>query len=287
MIGQSRLRESLDELIVNKKFPRFTIIYGAEGSGKRTLISEVFNRRICMIARMENTVDDVRFAISQAYKPSPVPVIYIFANAQELSRSAQNALLKVTEEPPNNAYFILTVTNRLAILDTLRSRAREFFMEPYTADELKQFMDSHYEYTDNEEFQQIALDICDVPGEIELLYERGAKELKDFTSKVMDNIAEVSVSNALKMTESIAFNGEEDKFDLMLFWKSVIAWCIDYIKAIDHIDPKELRRVADVVATTREYIDTITVTKGANKRNAFDMWILDMRKIMGEENGSN
>lgn len=284
MIGQSKLRESFDELITNKKFPRFTIIYGAEGSGKRTLISEVFNKRICMIVRMENTVDDVRFAISQAYKPSPVPVIYIFANAQELSRSAQNAMLKVTEEPPNGSYFILTVTNRLAILDTLRSRAREFFMEPYTADELRQYIET---FNEGEAFERIALDVCDVPGEVDTLYKNGAEDLHEFTNKVMNNIAQVSISNALKMTENIAFNGEKDKFDLMLFWKSVVAWCIDYIKTIDHIDPNELRKIADIFTATKAEIDVIAITKGANKRNAFDMWILDIRKIMGEYDGSN
>ena len=39
--------------------------------------------------------------------------------------------------------------------------------------------------------------------------------------------------------------------------------------------------------STKECIDMITKTRGINKRNVFDIWILDVRDILGEEYGSN
>jgi len=42
---------------------------------------------------------------------------------------AQNALLKILEEPPPSAVFILTATNRFALLETMRSRVRVISLE--------------------------------------------------------------------------------------------------------------------------------------------------------------
>ena len=49
--------------------------------------------------------------------------IYILGNCQCMNESAQNALLKVLEEPPKYAMFILTVTNKSALLETVLSRS--------------------------------------------------------------------------------------------------------------------------------------------------------------------
>jgi DNA polymerase-3 subunit delta' len=48
--------------------------------------------------------------------------IYILGNCQGMSESAQNAILKILEEPPAYAIFILTVTNKSALLETVLSR---------------------------------------------------------------------------------------------------------------------------------------------------------------------
>lgn len=46
----------------------------------------------------------------------------IIANAHELTIPAQNALLKILEEPPESTYFILTATSEDAFLPTIISR---------------------------------------------------------------------------------------------------------------------------------------------------------------------
>ena len=51
--------------------------------------------------------------------------VYVVREAQLLNSSAQNALLKLLEEPPAGASFILCADNAAAMLDTVRSRCVE------------------------------------------------------------------------------------------------------------------------------------------------------------------
>lgn len=48
--------------------------------------------------------------------------IYIFLHAENLTVSSQNALLKTLEEVPEYAYFLFLTSNRLSLLETVRSR---------------------------------------------------------------------------------------------------------------------------------------------------------------------
>jgi len=52
--------------------------------------------------------------------------IYIITSAQTLDEKVQNALLKILEEPPQYAYFILLCTNPSAMLGTVMSRVSVF-----------------------------------------------------------------------------------------------------------------------------------------------------------------
>lgn len=55
--------------------------------------------------------------------------VYILADAQSMTPQAQNALLKVLEEPPRGVMFILTCENRSALLGTILSRVTSLRIE--------------------------------------------------------------------------------------------------------------------------------------------------------------
>ena len=83
-------------------------------------------------------VDNVRQIIDAA---SFVPVlgskkIYLIDEAHMLSKAAFNALLKVLEEPPSSALFILATTDPHKVLDTVRSRCFQLFFHPISQTEL-------------------------------------------------------------------------------------------------------------------------------------------------------
>lgn len=61
--------------------------------------------------------------------------VFIVENAQEMNANAANALLKVLEEPPAHARFILLCEHSEQLLPTVISRCRVFHLEPLSPEE--------------------------------------------------------------------------------------------------------------------------------------------------------
>lgn len=71
-------------------------------------------------------VDAVRRLRADAFiKPNEAPNrVFVLRGVQNMSELAQNALLKVFEEPPAHVFFLLTTVSAAALLPTVRSRAQ-------------------------------------------------------------------------------------------------------------------------------------------------------------------
>lgn len=76
-------------------------------------------------------VDVIRQIRADAYiKPNEAArKVYLLFGAQAMSIQAQNALLKVLEEPPAQAIFLLTAPSASLLLPTIRSRTQVFSLE--------------------------------------------------------------------------------------------------------------------------------------------------------------
>lgn len=136
MLGQKNNINTVIQWRLNKSIPRFMIISGEEGSGRLTLAKVIMKCLNAIGIIVGSGIDDVRTTIENAYTLSS-PTFYIFRNADDMSIPAKNSLLKVVEEPPNNAYFIMTVQNIDNMLGTIKSRGTVIKMEPYSKEELK------------------------------------------------------------------------------------------------------------------------------------------------------
>jgi DNA polymerase III subunit gamma/tau len=84
-------------------------------------------------------VDNIRSIIESS---SLLPLIgrkrvYLIDEVHMLSKAAFNAALKILEEPPATALFILATTNPHKIIDTVRSRCFQLFFTPIPHDPLK------------------------------------------------------------------------------------------------------------------------------------------------------
>src|SRR5581483_3734180 len=66
--------------------------------------------------------------------------IYLIDEAHMLSKAAFNAALKILEEPPASALFILATTNHHKIIDTVRSRCFQLFFTPIEHKALKKHL---------------------------------------------------------------------------------------------------------------------------------------------------
>ena len=83
-------------------------------------------------------VEAVRSMIADIYiRPYTAARKIIIINNFELAMpQAQNAILKVLEEPPEYVLFLLTVSSEKDMLDTVKSRSVMLKMQPYTKSEI-------------------------------------------------------------------------------------------------------------------------------------------------------
>ena len=272
MIGQKNLLKIIDEQIDMEEFPRFSIIVGAEGSGKKTLTLSLAYALECQRVFIEPKVDAIREMIRNAYKVQ-TPTLYVILDGN-MSESAKNAMLKICEETPKNAYICMLVSNTANILDTIRSRAGIYYMQPYTPDELLE-----YANVVDEKQKEIIMDLCETPGDVDKLLFTGINEFYSFVEKVLDNIAEVSSANALKIAEQIDIkNNDAEKYDIALFLRAFKSVCGNRMrKAVAENDLESQLYYSAGIKVVTNTLAQLNIT-GINKGALLDIFILDIRR---------
>lgn len=262
MIGQTNLQSRIEQLIENNTFPRFSIFVGPKGSGKKTFVPYISGyMKAGWVHAFDVKVDTIREIIQQSYKIVD-PTVYFIPDADNMSLAAKNALLKVTEEPPNNAYFILTLEDENNTLETIRSRGTVFHMDRYTPDEIEKYAVEYLEATPNGKWD-IVRDLCETPGDVDILEKMGVKEFNDYVNLFVDNIFDVSLANALKTSDKIALKDGADGYDMKLFMKAVAN--VFFARNL----------LTSFLITTR-YIQQLRI-KGVNKQMMFDNWVIEIR----------
>lgn len=263
MIGQKRNLELIDKWIADG-CPQFFCIVGSRGSGKRLLANYIATKLGLTVAEVGIKVDDVRDVINSATQYGG---FYTFADADTMSANAKNALLKITEEPPKNSYFVVTVQDESSLLDTIKSRAQLIRMEPYTE---KDLIDYGCKFP-NCELLNLVISIASTPLEMELLMQYGT-EFIDYVQLVMDNIREVEPANAFKSADRLALKNEEDKYDLTLFFKVFMALC--RAKLVTLYDTE----YAEMLLATSAHLSKLDKL-GVNKQQLYDDWVFEVRSI--------
>lgn len=82
---------------------------------------ELLPLRCVLFIREDFKIEDAKEVISEAYK-SESQTKTLILGAKSFTVPAQNALLKILEEPPPNIAFILLAPNKSIFLPTVRSR---------------------------------------------------------------------------------------------------------------------------------------------------------------------
>lgn len=87
-------------------------------------------------------IDFVRWMRQDAFvKPNDGAYkVYLIPYAEDFSTQAANALLKVLEEPPAHAVFILTADRRERVIETIRSRCIQLAVYPADEDTIRAFV---------------------------------------------------------------------------------------------------------------------------------------------------
>lgn len=269
MIGQENLLKEIDKQIKQNTFPRFAILVGTRGGGKKLIAHHIANE----LEGMEYILQDVSIAsvrdmIEDAYTIKDL-TIYVIPDADSMSIAARNAMLKVVEEPPNNAYFIMTLENENNTLSTIKSRGTIFNMDNYKADELALYSQS---LELPQEAREIAIDLCDTPGEINLLSSYDIEAFYDYVQLVVDNIAEVSGANAFKIADKVALKDGAEGYDLKLFWTAFI----------HNVAYNKDKKYWNAIPITDKALQQLRI-RGINRVFLMDKWILDVRQAWMED----
>lgn len=160
-IGNKNVKAAVMAAFAKDRLPQAIIIEGDEGTGKRTFAKLIATAAVCnnddkpcghckgcIMAKAGShpdiktyvgtgetasiSVDTVRNIISDASnKPEQSDLnIYLLFVKNAISSSSQNKLLKVIEEPPGNALFIITINTAQSLLPTIISRATTYQLKP-------------------------------------------------------------------------------------------------------------------------------------------------------------
>ena len=272
MIGQRELINKIGNQIGRDRFPRFSIFIGESGSGKKTLAKELtrLGLKVSGISFSDIKADSIREVIKSAYSIEE-PMLYVIADCDNMSSASANALLKVTEEPPHNAYFVLTCESADNLLQTIKSRGVTYMLEPYTYEDKCDYIDTN-EKRPSEENVEFILEVASSIGDVKTMLTMDMDAFREYVHLVIDNIAEVSGSNAFKIGDRIAFKDEDSKYSLRLFWKAFNAVCVD--RMTQSSDPLKYARA---IAITGDSLSQLNI-RGINKQMLFDTWTIQIRE---------
>ncbi len=220
-IGNEKVIDRLSKLMESGRFPHALIIEGEEGIGKKTLAKDIACALVCrgddkpcgecaqckkaiaaihpdiseyIPAGTANSfhVDTVRNIINDAYvQPNEADYkIYILANAHCMNQNAQNALLKILEEPPKYVVFILTTNSKSALLSTVLSRSVCVSLEGVDIERAANYITSHCENVDyNTAKKTVETFNGNIGKAIDSLQDSKTSELVDVCNKICNALA--------------------------------------------------------------------------------------------------
>lgn len=268
IIGQVNLKDTFKHI----ELPQLTILLGPKGSGRTTFSKYLAHEKHYTYISIDNKIANIRQMIEDTVALSS-PTIYFINDADNMTIQAANAMLKISEEPPMNLYIIMGLTSTENTLPTIISRAKVFRMDDYSVAELQEFYERNYTQ-DNPYFDTLIL-CSNTPGDIITYMEHDFEQCYNYVWKVYNNILDVSTGNSFKIGNNVAFKPEQD--DLIpvdLFFNLFLEVLRNEITK-DNI--YTIREMIRYTIETRQEINR----KGANKRLAFDLWILNIRKLRG------
>lgn len=161
-IGNEEVKEALSAAFTAGRFPHAVILQGSPGCGKKTLAGQIAKALVCRdpenapcgvcpsciraeagshpdIRVVEGSgvtksisVDTIKEMIADAYRmPEEAHYnVYVLHMGSRTGDAAQNKLLKVIEEPPEGAVFLLVCESAEQLLPTIRSRAQIYTLNP-------------------------------------------------------------------------------------------------------------------------------------------------------------
>ena len=168
-------------------------------------------------------VDKVREIVNDAYtKPyESGKKVYIISYGDDMNEQAQNAFLKVLEEPPQYAAFIILCENYESLLQTVRSRCTRIQFPPVSDKKIREYIEAHFpEETEKTKF--LVQYAGGVAGNVEKIL--GNENFTDLRYDALNKL-EILLSSRKTDAYSVAEFIEENKDDadlIFAFWQGFL-----------------------------------------------------------------
>ena len=177
LVGNKKLLLQIENMAENKRLPHAVIVEGDAFSGRKTLAKHIARLACCMgdtvpcckcsaclleqnpdITLIEPNqkgligVDVARKIRSDAYilPNNSNKRVFIIDGAEKMNLNAQNALLKVIEEPPERAMFIFICNFASQLIDTVRSRCVLLHIDLPSQQQAIDYINENYNFDENE-----------------------------------------------------------------------------------------------------------------------------------------
>lgn len=187
LLGKREARERVASQISSKKLPHALMLVGEKGIGKSFFADYICKLLFCNgesapcgecapCKKIEKGIHPDIFKIYPEGKSETIGVktiapikehiyikpndaaykIFIIYSAERMNKFAQNALLKMIEEPPEDTFFIFTCQNAQALLPTVRSRVSMLSLSTATEKEIIEELSLRFEDKDKSELEKAA-----------------------------------------------------------------------------------------------------------------------------------
>lgn len=240
LVGNSKLKSDLMSQIKTGRLSHAYLIEGPCGTGKKTLSAILAKALVC---RGENPPccecrgclkadkgihpDIINIAAPEDKDIIPVDSIrelktdilvlpneadkrvFIIHEADKMNTSAQNALLKMLEEPPVHAVFILITENSKLLLQTILSRVVKLTMSPLSASEVENYLETHVKAS-KEQIENAAVHSCGNIGKaLELLKSKSSDKNTKLTLEFLRLLSSKSENEFIMLSSKTGNNKDE------------------------------------------------------------------------------
>lgn len=251
-IGNHEVKKQLQTLFEQNKVFHAILLEGEKGLGKKTLANIIAQTAVCShpeaglaceicsnckkvqkgihpdviypektgvlqgysIATVRKIRADAYIAANEARRK-----VYIFSEVDNMGIYAQNALLKVLEEPPENVIFILTCTNSANVLPTIRSRTQQMALKSTSQQELHKYLLKKFPNEKLDEIWQISKGNIGIA--LDLITLSDWNKTVDITKKITLNLGSSSEFELLTLLAQVS-NNKKDFTSMLSFFSLML-----------------------------------------------------------------
>ena len=181
LVGNERIRDAVTSAVAEKRIPHAILLEGDRGTGRHTLMQFLSRAAVCdgenapcgecrgchlaevgthpdiTVVTPEDgkkniAVSQIRDLRADAYVKSHMAArrVFVIDKADSMNEQAQNALLKVLEEPPADIIFILIAESAAALLDTIISRCTLLSLVPPETNKALEYLRKNTDFSEEQ-----------------------------------------------------------------------------------------------------------------------------------------